>query len=957
MAYLPLVVARLAITSVLPIESTNARVIYMADTDQDRITSSAVIPCRLGLTIRPLRAAIRIVTLCAVAGAISVGLLSGCGVSFKALPTVSLSPASILWHRVNVGNTSGVKQVTVTNTSPAGALPLVISSINLSANFIQSASTCPVAPATLAIGASCQISIAFRPTSSGALTGKLSLTDNATDTPASVSLTATGGIGFLLFNPTSMSFPGVSPTTTSQPKTATLTNEASTPVTIARIWTSGHFAEGDDCPASPNTLAPGGSCNVSVESSPVAAGAITGSVNVEDSFGNVTQLYLSGSDQGGPDVSTLMFTPSSLLWGKVTVGQTSAVKSIMISNFGSSSVSFSDIAVGKDFEITASTCPTAPASLGAGASCTISIAFRPTVAGTISELLTLTNGGGAVGLSLRGTGTIGDLLFSPTSLLFAGVTPGQVSATQTATLTNETSGSVQLSSITTSGHFKQTNNCGATLAAQASCTFNVASAPIADGTINGSINIKDGLGNTAQLFLKGQGGGVDQVLSFSPNPITWGTIALGQTSGSKTLTVNNGQTVPLTIYSMSIGQDFIIHSSTCPTAPTTVPAGTSCTISLAFRPDSSGMKTEDITFSDDAPGGNQSVQLIGTGTTGALIFNPTSLMFAGVTPNSISQPQTATLSNTQATGITLSSITLSGHFAETNDCPGSLPPNGTCTFTVTSNPVIDGPTQGSVNVTDGSGTVYQLYLSGMGGVPITNNSPTSSAIAITPQRLEFGTVIVGQTSTSQNIQVANSGGEAVSLSPLHLGPEIVETATNCPAASGELSAGAACNIAVAFRPQLAGPKNQVINFDGSKTQAPMVIAVHAIGQTGPFLLTPGSLMFQSSTLGVAPPLQSVVLSNRSSAAIDLRNIEAIGPFAQANNCPKQLQPGARCNIEVFADFQVEGDLTGVVNVTDGTGVVVQIYLRMTNTPTRKPQYMAPGSPDANGLSIRPTGDR
>lgn len=925
----------------------------MFDTNKNRNSRSVVSPSSLGLKRRALPAAVRVIASCASAFALSAVLLSGCGVSFRALPTVSLSPSSLLWHRVNVGGTSGAKQVTVTNTSPAGALPLVISSINLSANFIQSATTCPVAPATLAIGASCEISISFRPTTSGALTGKLSLTDNATDTPASVSLSATGGIGFLLFNPTSMSFPGVAPKTTSQPKTATLTNEGSTPVTIVRIWTSGHFAEGDNCPSSPNTLAPGGSCSVSVVSSPVAAGTIAGSVNVEDNFGNVTQLYLSGSDQGGPDVNTLMFVPSSLLWGKVAVGGTSAAKSITIQNFGSSSVSFSDISVGRDFLITASTCS---ASLGAGASCTISIAFRPTVAGAISELLTVNTGSGAVGLSLRGTGTIGDLLFSPTSLLFAGVTPGQVSATQTATLTNETTGTIQLSSITISGHFQQTNNCGASLAASASCTFNVASAPVANGTITGSINVKDGLGNTAQLFLKGQGGGVDQVLSFSPNPITWGTIAVGQTSGSKTLTVNNGQTVPLTIYSMSIGQDFVIRSSTCPTAPTTIPAGASCTISLAFRPTSAGMKTEDITFSDDAPGGNQSVQLIATGSTGELVFNPTSLTFAGIAPGSTSQPQTATLSNTQATSVTLSSITLSGHFAETNDCSGSLAPNGSCTFTVTSNPVIDGPTQGSVNVTDGSGTVYQLYLSGMGGVPITSTSQTGTAIAVTPQWLDFGTVMVGETSTSQNIRVANNGTQAVNLSQLHFGPEIVETATNCPGAQSELSAGAACNIALAFRPQFAGAKNEKVNFDGSSTNPPKVIAVHAIGQTAPFVLTPGNLTFRSSSFGVAPPPQGVVLNNRDAAALNLRDIEAIGPFSEANDCPKELQPGARCNIEVFADFQVEGDLTGVVNVTDSTGTVVQIYLHMVNTPSGTRNYPTPRL-DATDLSIHPVGDR
>lgn len=882
---------------------------------------------------------------CVVSVLIFAGLmLSGCGVSFNVLPTASLSPASIQWHKVDIGSTSGVKHVTVTNTSPAGALPLVISSIDLSANFIQTASTCPLAPSPLPIGASCDISVQFRPVTSGALSGTLTLKDNATNTPASVSLTATGGIGFLLFTPTSLSFPGIAPGTMSQPKTATLTNEASTPVAIAKITYSKYFQEGDNCPRSPNTLAPGGSCSVTVVSSPAAAGAITGSVNVEDSFGNYTQLYLSGSDQGGPDGGTLTFSPSALLWGKLGIGQTSAAKMITVSNFAPSSVSFSDISVGRDFMITASTCPVAPASLGAGASCTISIAFRPTIAGAISELLTMTESGsgGTLAVSLRGTGTVGDLLFSPTSLSFAGVAPGQVSPSQTATLTNESSSAIQLSTIRVSGHFVQTNDCGSSLAAQASCTFTVAAAPTADGPISGSIVVQDSLGNTTQLFLKGQGGGENQILSFSPNPLTWGTITVGQTSGAKTLTVNNGQTVPLTIYSMSIGQDFIIKSTTCPTAPTTIPPGTSCTISLAFRPYSAGLKTEEITFSDDAPGGNQSSELMGTGQTGALIFNPASLSFAGVAPNSVSQAQTATLTNTQATNISLTSITVSGHFAQTNDCPTSLGPNGSCTFTVTSNPVIDGPTEGAVNVTDSTGGVYQLYLSGMGGVPITNNQQARSAIAITPHQLDFGTVMVGQTSTSQLIRVSNNNNQSVALSQLSLGPGIVERANTCPEI---LKAGAACSVAIAFRPQVSGPQNLTINFGNPMAKSPQVIAVHAIGQDSPLMFSSGNVTFKSAGLGIAPAPQEVVLSNQHATSVEIRSIQAIGPFSQANDCPKHLAPGARCNIELFADFQVEGNLTGVVNVTDSTGAVMQIYLHMLNTdPTTRRSRM--GNPSA-----------
>lgn len=853
---------------------------------------------------------------------------TGCGVKFNTLPTVTLSPVSLAWHRVNIGNTSGVKVVTVTNTSPAEAIPLSIASITLSANFIETATTCPLAPQFLAPGATCTISVAFRPQTSGDLTGALSLNDNVMGAPASVALSAKGGIGFLLFDPTSLDFPGVAPNTVSQPQTATLTNEAATPVIIAKFTTSSRFSEGDNCPIAPDTLAPGGSCTVTVASDPVASGSTTGVVNVEDDLGNVTQLYLSGSDQGRQDVGVLNFSPSSLLWGKVTVGATSTAKSVTISNTQSGDVSFSNIATGPDYTIASSTCA---GTLAGGQSCTVSVAFRPTKAGQITELLTFIDNatGSPQALALNGTGVSGNLLFAPTSLSFAGIEPAQASPAQSAVLTNETQEPLGLVSITVSGRFTQTNNCPVTLGVQASCTFEVTANPTADGIITGAVDVKDSAGNSTQLYLKGEGGNADKVLSFSPDPLVWGSIDVGQTSGSKTLTVDNGQTVPLTIYSVSIGQDFIQTASTCPTAPATVAAGTSCTISVAFRPYSSGGKNEVITFTDDAPGGNQSVSLSGTGATGPLLFNPTSLTFAGIDPNSVSQPQTATLRNEQASTITLASITLSGHFAQTNDCPTTLGPQASCTFTITSNPVIDGPIQGSVNIADGSGAIAQLYLSGMGGVPIDSSGGGTNQVVVSPATLAFRSVMVGQTSGSLPVTLSNRGSNSVAVPSIAMGPDMYEAANNCPVAPSALPGGAACTVSVAFRPQSPGNKQESIRVNSRVTSGLQTTRVTGRAVQGPLLFGPTSLSFPDALISALSAPQHARLSNVLATAVTLESIHATGPFVQTNDCPMSsgsLAPGATCTISVQADPVSAGGFSGTLNVTDSSGAVTQLYL-------------------------------
>ena len=858
---------------------------------------------------------------------------TGCGVSFNVLPTVSLSPGTVSWHKVDVGGTSGAKIITVTNTSPAKSIPLTISSIKLTPNFIQAATTCPMAPATLAIGASCTISVAFRPTASGALTGTLSLDDNATDTPASVTLNGPGGIGFLIFNPTSLAFPGVAPNTVSQPQTSTLTNEATTPVTIAKFTVSGKFSEGNDCPMAPDTLAPGGTCTVTVTSNPVAAGAIVGSVNVEDEFGNFTQLYLSGDDQGLQDTGELDFSPAALLWGKLAVGGSGAAKMVTVTNLSPSTVNFSSIATGPDFYISASTCGT---SLGASNSCTVSVEFRPTTIGAISELLTFTDNtlGSPQAVSLRGTGDLGDMLFTPTSLLFAGVNPGQASAPQSATLTNETAGSISLEKISVSGHFAQTNDCPASLGPQAACTFEVTADPVADGVMTGSVNVKDSLGNTVQLFLQGQGGGVNQVLSFSPNPIAWGTLDVGQTSAAKTLTVDNGQTVPVTFYSISIGQDFYQEASTCPTAPDTLAAGSTCTISLAFRPYSAGAKSEVITFTDDAPGGNQSVSLRGTAVVGSLLFNPTSLSFAGVDPNTVSPSQTATLTNPGTAAVALASITLSGHFAQTNDCPATLGAGGSCTFTVTSNPVIDGPTSGSVNVKDGSGNTTQLYLSGIGGVPIDGNSAGNNQVALSPTSVGFGSVNVGQTSGAQAVTLSNGTSEEVTISAITAGPDVYQTANMCPVAPETLAGGASCTVSVAFRPQSTGAKSESLTFAMSASSDPLTATITGTGLPGDLLFTPTSLSFASAVAGSTSSAQTATLTNQLTTPVTLTNIEAMGTFLETNDCPMSpntLAAGASCTVSISADPEMAGAFTGSIDATESTGAVTQLYLSGTAT--------------------------
>ncbi|MGA2889018.1 MAG: choice-of-anchor D domain-containing protein [Terracidiphilus sp.] len=102
-----------------------------------------------------------------------------------AVPAASLSGSTLSFGGVPQGVSSHGQNVTLTNS---GTAPLTITSIVATGNFSET-TTCG---SSLAIGASCQISITFTPESSAALTGALTITDNAPNSPQTVSLSGTG---------------------------------------------------------------------------------------------------------------------------------------------------------------------------------------------------------------------------------------------------------------------------------------------------------------------------------------------------------------------------------------------------------------------------------------------------------------------------------------------------------------------------------------------------------------------------------------------------------------------------------------------------------------------------------------------------------------------------------------------------------------------------------------------
>lgn len=103
-------------------------------------------------------------------------------------PQATLSPSSLNFGNQKTGTKSAAKTVTLTNS---GTTSLNLSGLSITGNFAIVPGGC-TSSTTLTPGNHCAISVTFTPTSRGSKSGSLKITDNAKNSPQSISLSGNG---------------------------------------------------------------------------------------------------------------------------------------------------------------------------------------------------------------------------------------------------------------------------------------------------------------------------------------------------------------------------------------------------------------------------------------------------------------------------------------------------------------------------------------------------------------------------------------------------------------------------------------------------------------------------------------------------------------------------------------------------------------------------------------------
>jgi hypothetical protein len=443
--------------------------------------------------------------LCGTIALLVILMLSGCvGVTGKGTTqtatgvSIEISPSTVSFGNLAVGQ-SATKTVTVTNS---GTEMLAVSGISVAGTGFTASG--PKLPISLSAGQSASISAVFKPTAGVADTGTITIASNADGAPSLIALSGTGTTAAALSaTPNSIAFGSVAVGSTAT-ETVHLENTGSEAATISKMAFSGTGVSVSGVTV-PMTVASGQTVNLTVTYKPVSPGTLTGTVSITS---NATDPSMVIGINATATSSTLAATPSSVSFGNVVVGS-DTTQTIRLENIGTSQVTISSIT--PSVAGVGISGVTLPVSLAPGTSATVTAAYKPTGAGSVSGKITVTSS--AVGsptiIDLSATAAAASIQLTPsaTSLSFGNVGVGSTGTSQlTVKSTGNTNASISKVTVSGTGFVLGSSAAGLTLDPTQSESYTVNFDPKATGSVAGTLTITSNAANSPMnIALSGSG--------------------------------------------------------------------------------------------------------------------------------------------------------------------------------------------------------------------------------------------------------------------------------------------------------------------------------------------------------------------------------------------------------------------------------------------------------------------
>ena len=231
----------------------------------------------------------------------------------------------------------------------------------------------------------------------------------------------------------------------------------------------------------------------------------------------------------------------------------------------------------------------------------------------------------------------------------------------------------------------------------------------------------------------------------SPAPMNFGNQEVGTHSPGHSFKLFNTGATALVFHTVQATANFG-ETDTCKPS---VPVGGNCEISVTFDPTTVGPLTGTLTVTTNAVGPPYIVKLSGTGTTSPPTVSPVSLSYGDEAVGQTSAPQEVTLTNNAALSLTVTRVSASSGWTQTNNCQPSVAPKANCIIKVRLQPASGGQLNGTLTIADyANDSPQSVALDGIGAAP---------AARLSESVLNFNGQSVSTTSSSKSVTLTNSG--------------------------------------------------------------------------------------------------------------------------------------------------------------------------------------------------------
>lgn len=386
----------------------------------------------------------------------------------------------------------------------------------------------------------------------------------------------------------------------SQFQTVTITNGGNADLVVHSVSASGGYKQTNNC----LTVSPHASCTIEVTFKPGTTGTLNGAITINDNASSSPQIV----SLFGTGIAPVHLSPNTVNFGTVAVGTTSQPQSITLTAAPGTSFSINQISASGDFG-QVNNCATI---LQGGQSCTIQVAFHPTVNTVVNGALAVSTAFGnlplAFSAALAGTGSgnvISHVSVQPAVLNFRNKGPDFVDSVQALTVTNTSPNtSLTIHGITLSGSpnavggfpmYKiNSNTCPGMLAPGAQCTIDVAFSTMFSSlfpeSYPGALTVSDS--DPTSPHVVGIAGNQVEELTFSPTSVVFPPQPIGTTT-TRTITVTGNDLQAGLVLDMTTSGDF---SATGSLSPCFLQQGATCNLTISFTPRQKGIINGSVTL-------------------------------------------------------------------------------------------------------------------------------------------------------------------------------------------------------------------------------------------------------------------------------------------------------------------------------------------------------------------------